>query len=835
LTILILFCSTNFSQEDFYGIKIHSKDKNVSERSSIALNEGKPIELKDKFSVSFDISFWSLKYFGPVFRASKDNKEFLRLIFNHFQDKDFYLLQLFPAGISEPLVIKLDKKSFALNKWINIKIELDTKKDFIALYLNNQLVEQRPFIIPDTINLSMYFGLIDPKNPMDYDVPAFCLKNILIEENKNRRYWWPLNPLDKDFLYDKFSNSKIELINTDLLINDHFHWYKKIQIEVNNYPLFTYDSVNSRIFIDDKQRLITLDLISLNISELRYKNSRPGKLHDLIYDNLRNRFYSLFVAKGQVSTFDFLSGKWTEIDTSTEIEGHYYGSVKFLNPFDSTIYLFGGYGWYTSKKNLFKYDFNKDKWEEVKLTKNIGYRFNTSTSIGFDNQNYLFWGGIGNYTGKQEEGFFPFYDLYSFDLVNKKFTKIYEFKNTELLKIYSHLFPNFYLNRSDSVFYFMKGYNDEKKFYFQLFKADLKNSEITKVGEQISINSIKSFQNVYFCFDQKTNEFIFIQYDDSSKVNVWGLKYPPVQESIFAAIKPSNDSNKIPFIILISIVTTLIIGFVFSYLKKNRNKKVGLSYNYDSSVQKPVKKNYIKTFGGLCIFNDEGKDVFGELSPKLKEVFTLIFIRSFSNHNKGITSDELSSILWPDASPENAKSNRGVAINKLRKAISDVKGIHIDFSNKLWMIKTDNLSDCDFQEYSALRNQILNENKNGFMYLNQLLNLVSDGEFLEGLSYEWLDSYKLAVNNEVIILLKKFLSDLEKDNGNNSNLKLKICDTILKFDRVEEETFKMKIRLHYETGNHELAKTTYKLFVAEYQRLYDEKYPFSIQEILSSK
>lgn len=836
--IIILFIYTNiFSQDNFSGIKFHSKNKEPIERSSVALNDGKPFKLKNNFSVSFDISFWSLRYFGPVLRAISNHKEFARLVFNQFQDNDYYLLQLFLDELKDPLLIKLDKKSFTINKWINLKIEFDSKADSVSLYLNRQLKEKIAFTIPDELELSIFFGIIDYKNPMDYDVPAIYLKNILMEENGRKKYYWPLNPYDEGYEIDKINNKLISLINIEWLVKDHYQWNKKYEVPVTNYPLFTHDSINSRIFVDDKQRLIIIDLVKTKDSVIYYRNSRPGKWHDLLYDNFRNRLYSVFNAQGEVSVYDFASNQWSAIDTTKEVDGHYYGSVKFINPSDSLIYLFGGYGWYTAKEKLFQYDFNNSVWKEVKLPKNIGYRFNVSISPGFDNQHYHFWGGFGNYSGKQEEGFFHFFDLHSFDLIKKEFTKILDFKNTDELKKYSHLFENFYLNKTDSTFYFMRNYEDSNKTYFQLFKADLKNSHISKVGNELSFNLLKTKRNVYFCFDSRTQEFILIkQNEDSSKVILYGLKYPPIPEQTFASVSNFNiGSDNYNVIILISAGSLLMILLLYLYSRKKRAKISQTESTETITFELPVYKNYIQTFGGLKIFNRDGNDVFNEFTPKLKEVFTLILVRSLNNHSKGITSEELSSIIWPDFSPESAKSNRGVAINKIRKIISSVDGLELDFSNKLWSLKLSGDARCDFQEYTKWEYQLRNSDDPENLYLTQLLNLIKDGGFLEDLSYEWLESFKLAINNEVISLLKELLDKLTRQGGNNISLRIKICDTILKFDSVDEEAFKTKIRLHYESGNHQLAKNTYKLFIAEYKRLYDETYPLSFQDVLFSK
>lgn len=834
---LFIYCTTILSQVyNLDGVKLHSKDKPQQERTSISLNEEGPIELKNHFAVSFDISFWSLKYFGPIFRAFNNDKELVRLVFNHFQDKENYLLQLFLGDSKDPLVVKLDRSSFSINEWINIKIEFDLKTDSVFLYLNDRPIENRRHSLPEKINLYAYFGLIELGDIMDYDLAAVYLKNILIEENYKQKHFWQLNPYDNHYYLDKIDNRKILLTNTDWLLNDHYYWYKKSEFTTNSYPLFAYDSTNSKIFIDVKDRLIIFDLVTQTDSIINYKNHRPGLYHMLLYDEFRNKLYSTFWGQGPVSVYDFTLNEWTAIDTTGDVNGHYYGSVKFINPADSLIYMYGGYGWYTAKDKLFKYNFNTAAWEEVSVSTSIGYKFNLAVGQGFNTEQYLFWGGFGNETGKQEEGFIQYHDLYSFDLVSRNFNKIWSYKNGEEFKKYSHLFHNLYLDVKDSSFYFFRDYIDSNEVFLQLFKGDLKKSGITKVGKNLFNGYRENTGNVFICFNSGTNEFILVKKDiNSSKVVLYGLRYPPIQDQLLLPVI-SKKETRTQFLIILFLGSILLLSiFIYLFTKGKKSKRIQDVHNLTPEIEHKTSKNYIKTFGGLSILNSQGIDILSQFSPKLKEIFVLILIRSINNHNSGITSEELSVTIWPDSSPESAKSNRGVAINKIRKALTSVPGIELEFNNKLWVAKIEGEAKCDYLEYLKIRSLLKNDyNANNELFAN-CLSLLEEGEFLKGISYEWLDSFKLAVNNEIIALLKEFLNGKSKQQPNDVNLKLKICDIILKFDSVDEDVFKFKIRTHYRTGNHQLAKNAYKIFIAEYKHLYDEEYPQTFQEILISK
>jgi hypothetical protein len=103
---------------------------------------------------------------------------------------------------------------------------------------------------------------------------------------------------------------------------------------------------------------------------------------------------------------------------------------------------------------------------------------------------------------------------------------------------------------------------------------------------------------------------------------------------------------------------------------------------------------------------------------------------------------------------------------------------------------------------------------------------------LKGISYGWLDPIKFSVNNDIIKFLKHHF-----DNGevkSDCEKLLKLCDILLTFDSVDQEVIKLKIRTLSSQGKHNIANSSYRLFVAEYKKLYDEHYPVSFDEIIST-
>ncbi len=569
-------------------------------------------------------------------------------------------------------------------------------------------------------------------------------------------------------------------------------------------------------------------------SIIKYKSKSPAYWNDLFYDDNKQHLYSFFTGLDKVSVCDLSKNEWIVKDTSTNTNGYYFGSAKFSYPEGLNLFLLGGYGWYKAKNDLFSYDFTKQEWIKVNLKKNeMSPRAWFAFGKGFRDGEYLIYGGIGNESGDQEKGFKSNYDLF---LLNMNDTTITKLKLPEQKFNYVMLFNDAYLDKEDSSFYFLSQIEEGKGIIISLNKLDLRTGKVIPVGNKFWNRSALKWMYSYLHYNKATNEFISVIFD-TTKVELYSINYPPISETQKTYEKETKSYQNYSLIIFLAATGILSITAVFIYFKKrkvrpNLNNRVNNGLNGDYNFIIKPSKNSLHLFGGLYLYDREGNDISQILSPKLKEIFLLILIRSINNHHNGITSEELSAIIWRDASLESGKSNRGVAINKLRKVLSSVDGIDLEFSDKLWIVKINNGSSCDYAEYLKFCSINKKENDTVKDAVLMLMNIVSSGEFLKGISYEWLDSIKFAINNEIIKSLKLYFDNHEIQNDTEKLIQL--CDVILTFDSVDQDAIKFKVKTLLKQGNLHIAKNTYGLFIAEYKRLYDENYPLSFEEIIKS-
>lgn len=64
---------------------------------------------------------------------------------------------------------------------------------------------------------------------------------------------------------------------------------------------------------------------------------------------------------------------------------------------------------------------------------------------------------------------------------------------------------------------------------------------------------------------------------------------------------------------------------------------------------------------------------------------------------------------------------------------------------------------------------------------------------------------------------------------------IRLADSILNFDMVNEEAMTLKCQAEYFMGNHSLAKTTYETFYKKYKVMYGQEYDRAFIDILEVK
>lgn len=295
-----------------------------------------------------------------------------------------------------------------------------------------------------------------------------------------------------------------------------------------------------------------------------------------------------------------------------------------------------------------------------------------------------------------------------------------------------------------------------------------------------------------------------------------------------------KSENTNPFKIIL-VACLALVGFMVAYLFWKKKKKSVVEGSIPQQRPAPLAssdKNSpgIYLFGGFRLINKEGKNLSNLFSPKRKELFVLVLLYTFRKN--GIDSKRMSEILWEGHSFESAKNNRSTQMKRVREILEENSGVTIDYDNKNWKIKIEEGVSWDFSDYTYFRNQ-LKESKGAQTVatnVNGLLGVINQGVLLPNMQYEWLDPIKGQLSEEIIETLTPLLED--SGMGLDTELKLRISNSIFSLDPLNERALKIKIKLLVSEGNHTLAKNAFDQFCHAYTQFYGEEYQVSFSSLV---
>ncbi|NIJ45919.1 two-component SAPR family response regulator [Wenyingzhuangia heitensis] len=228
-------------------------------------------------------------------------------------------------------------------------------------------------------------------------------------------------------------------------------------------------------------------------------------------------------------------------------------------------------------------------------------------------------------------------------------------------------------------------------------------------------------------------------------LHIWNRTLSPneikwLNSNAITILKTTKETHR--YLFLIPIFVLLFSGFIWMYFKRKKNNSI---IEIPLRKSEPQKENTIYLFGHFRLLVANGVDLSDRFSPKIKELFLLILLRTLKN-NKGISTRELTDILWEGFPPSKAANNRGVSFNVLKKTLKDAKGITVVYENKLWKV---NLEKHIFVDYEWVLDFIKSKKTNYPL----LFDIVKKGEFLTDAKTDWLLKEKSNLNFDLLDLL----------------------------------------------------------------------------------
>jgi DNA-binding SARP family transcriptional activator len=836
------------TQEFDYGLYFNAYKSQGGDRTSLVLNNNESLKFKDEITLSFDLSIRKEIVFGNIVRLVSDTNESITLNFG-VDEMDIRYPNLL---INENRYTIMDTIEF--DNWLNVTIKLSKQKD--SLFLSYEDVEQSySFNFRKWENIKISFGVCPFPGFQTSECAPVNIRDIRIYEKGTLTRHWDLKQHNENVCYDLIKNIPAIVRNPIWLIDNHTNWteiYTKHITDSNN-PQYAYNTKEDLLYIiPDEKLIIVYNPVTKRDSTIYVKKGYPAGIstNELIYDYLNNELVSYSLDEQTVSRFSFETQIWDK-QTSGNTETRFWHHTASINPSDSSLIAFGGYGYYKYKNNLFKLDLRNGAWTQTNLTA-IPPRYSPASAI-VNNKLYIF-GGRGSESGQQEVNPHNYYDLYSVNLETNEIEVVWETNSDfEFLPC-----GNMIYNQQDSNFYVLTN-----KYEGTLFRISISKPEMQELSVRIK-QSLKADFTFYTLFYSSNLQKIFAIFvknykKGDSDITFYEISYPPL--SLSEALQQPSFKKKLPantpvFILVISCI--IILSSIIMLQRKRKNKTLlnrsthyftdnkhdikrtksdtlegktsPLAYLKSGSFEKKIfdrTKCCISLLGGFNIMNKDGIDITEKFTPKLKSLFLLLLLYSSKEEHRGLTDKEIEEFLWIDKDEDSARNNRSVYLRKLQILLDEIGDVKIEKKNRFRRILIKNGTSCDYIEAYQYITEAMNNDNNSEIFYKGLIELLSYGPLLPKTIAEWLDKFKGDYSGMVIDFIEKVI--FHEVLPINDSLKLYLADIIFAHDTLNENALNIKCSILYGEGRKGMAKNIYDNFCRDYQKSMGETFriPFS--------
>jgi hypothetical protein len=823
-----LYFSGSFQKPGPDGSKIPLP---FNKQSRLHITKDGELTPSKSWSLSFTFCLRDNRTNGALF-VTKSKSTSLSFYFSRGETTQNASFTLLINGEKTEAGFILNRHNIYDGKWFDLKLSVDAQTGVARVLFQGISKEVKRSELKTSGGLDINFGKQLPvKNCL-----AMIIKNLQLEIDDKPSHKWLFTEMTGNIAYDTEGSLDLETENCDWLINKHFFWEPvAIGEEVEN-------SGYSKKPLTPEHLVITADKVTTY-------NLRRKFYTTLYFEPMAGRNVSTpstlvrdtFVAfqngyPDEPGILNIRTGEWLKTNIKNTPDGHYYGATTLLNPLSLDVYLFGGYGWYTFKNNLLKFNNTTQKWDTCQTTgeKPIPC-YLTAIFTGANPTDYFIFGGMGVASGRQEDTQHPVWTLHKLDLKDLNWKKVWQWKSYKnIISYYTAAWSN---NNMNELYAIALNFGINTNSTVQrLALLSLSDSNITFVGNTLP-RPRKGMAPYPLYVDNETGIVYFIDSElhqkDSTPV-VFAARTPILSESEYTRLLENTYPAKIArlkdmlkYSMLFFAAIVLPVGFVILFKKKRKKKMLEATQKLISAPYS-VKSNYITLFGGLTIIDKNGTLVKDGFTPKLIELFSLILLYSSHGKTRGISFAQLDNLLWFDLPPENLKNNRNVAFSRLRAIIKSDSGISLITEQDSVRIK---LPPGMTNEPELFYNLTLKHpDPLNIRKTSKFFTIISRGVFLQGIRSEWAHEAREEVTSKIIKITLELMA-FYCEHGEYHKC-LDAADAISIHALLSEEVLRFKITALIRLNRNEEASGAFKIFCAEYKLRYKEEYGYDFEEFL---
>jgi two-component SAPR family response regulator len=745
-------------------------------------------------------------------------------------------LKLSLVGKQSLIQVPLDAQSVGYKKWQYIEIIFDGQKKEIALAVN----KKTSFVKENNIKTKYAPAIIFGKHDSYVDVPKIAIRNLCIE-GKDKKLHFRLNEKAGNEVFDQKGKKYGIVENPEWMINDSYYWKLRCEKFFEKPAVINFDSIRQQFILLDKDSAFTFSLNNNRIFSANYEHNQllDTRLGCSFIDDEEHKLYiyevnNLPVNSFSVSVLDLLTGSWeNRIVPQLPQQRHHHSS--FFDSETKQFTIFGGFGNQRYSNSFDTYSINQNRWITENFYGNVIHPRFYSGQVKINDHQSLLFGGIGNQSGDQIVGRSYSYDCYLIDYTGKNIEKRWEtaLSSTGLVTV-----RNMVLADDTSSFYTLCYPEYIPATSLKLYKFSIKDGGHEIFGDSIPFISERIESNANLYYNNQTCEFYcttqVFSPNGASIIKIYSLDSPPFTGNDIS-LTPANTRWKNftckGFLILFLFAGALL-GFTYRTRKKIKtpNKRIQDKIKELELIPDSHKANSIYVFGPFTVIDCRNKDISYLFSPKLKQLFLYILFAGMENE-EGIDSQTIHSTIWPDKTAENAKNLKGVALNQIRKILTDIEGIELVFRGGYFKFELAGNLYVDYLEFIELANKekaLLQED-----IIRRITEITARGMFLKSIDFPEMLRIKYLLKNKIKSLFFPEILSCYKEN--KYTLAIYLAKTLNRIDEKDEDVFKYEIESYIKLGLTGIAKKRYNDFLCNPATDMQTNLPVSFIEYIDNK
>ena len=794
----------------------------IEKRSLFEISTGDQIATGTKVNLEFVFTIWDNRYNGEVLRLTvAGNPLALRYSIDEAKRTAGFFLEINgkPAGYR----FNYDLNRIYEGNWFPVKLSIDLRSGALRFSFSGK--EEKLGITPkNSREFNLRFGRDGTGNCLPVEI-----KELKIFADEELRHCWKFNEMSGDVAYDSEGGLDVRTLNCEWVINRHFMWdYER---EENYVPpaYYRYSVTEPEHLFFDSTKTSTINLRQKVYTEIPYQDSvfLTGMGSSLPENDSLVAFQTGY--PDAPSVLDFRRGNWLMKNEKVTPEGHYYGSWLILDPKNIDVYIFGGYGWYKFKNTLIRFNKSTNRWDTLKTA---GEKPNPvhyhSMLRGKTQGEYYFFGGEGNETGNQVDGSSAQWGFYKLDLNTLTWQKKWQWRDTSarMAMVYS-----VWANTAMTSIYSIIHSGDQKGSIYETARLELDKEELTIVGDPILVKD-QDLSVPALYIDHETGKLYSIVYNTEGKSVrrvVKSIRTPVLSQAEYNELLERSTPvmlakrQKMIGYILIGMVSISIPAAAWAGYRR-RVKRKGNDTRTTGSKQ--ADRNFITLFGGLKIVDANGVNIHEQLTHGLSDLFSLIYFHTVFSPDKGIKPDDCAKVIWTDTNEENRLNNRKVFFSKLRRLLNENSAIKLEQRGDFVAVSVPSTYNDELKSVYNMVNgddgQLSNEK------LDRFIQMISRGEFLEGVTAEWVPQTKSIAVSRILKKASEIMTRL-RANGEHARV-LELARALSKQDPLSEEVLKLKLLSLLDLGENEEARIAYAKFRRDYANRYGEEFPYDLDE-----